>query len=278
MLFIFGLITGSFLNVVSFRYDPEKSVFNFRNLLGRSHCPFCSKTLRWYELIPVLSFIIQLGKCRSCSAKLSWQYPLVELASGLIFLLPLYLSTDFLRPTSYDLLTSSIWILVFLAFLLIWTIDYRLYLIPDELNWMLALLGVSLVINSSGAFGEFQGSFIGNYASLFGLRQNIWLNHIFGAFLGALIIGAIIFLTKGRGMGMGDLKLMAALGFLYGWPDILFIFMFGSLVGGVVSLFLIGSGRKNMKSAVPFGPFLIIGAVLVFFCGEVILRSYFNFF
>ncbi|MBI4992513.1 MAG: prepilin peptidase [Candidatus Harrisonbacteria bacterium] len=278
LLFLFGLITGSFLNVVSFRYDPEKSVFNFRNLLGRSHCPFCRKTLRWYELIPVLSFVVQLGKCRSCGAKLSWQYPLVELTSGLIFLLPLYFSNYTLTPKPYTLIESIIWILVFLTFLLIWTIDYRLYLIPDELNWALVILGLVLILSSAGNFGEFQGSFIGPYASLFGLRQNIWLNHLFGAGFGILLTGAIIFLTRGKGMGMGDLKLLGALGFLYGWPDVLFIFMFGSLVGGVVSAVLLLIRRWGMKSQVPFGPFLILGAMLVFFFGEFLLRQYFTLF
>ncbi|MDO8429924.1 MAG: prepilin peptidase [bacterium] len=107
ILFIFGLTFGSFLNVVSFRYSPEKSLFSFRNLLGRSHCPQCGKTLNWYELVPVFSFLIQKGKCRSCGEKISWQYPLVELASGFIFLLPLYF---------YSPLINGQWTMVFCGF------------------------------------------------------------------------------------------------------------------------------------------------------------------
>lgn len=269
ILFIFGLIIGSFLNVVSFRYDPEEGVFDLKNLLGRSHCPGCGSTLRWYELVPVFSFIIQLGKCRTCGMRISWQYPIVELASGFSFLLPLY----FHNPT-----VGAVWVVVFLTFILIWSVDYRLYLIPDELNIILAICGAVLAYLNSGQFGEFQGSSIGSYAALFGLRQNIWINHLAGALFGISIVGLIIILSRGKGMGMGDLKLMGALGLIFGWPDILFLFMFGSVVGALVSVFLMILKKKTMKSFVPFGPFLVLGAVLLFFFGEAILRSYFEVF
>ncbi|MDO8429925.1 MAG: A24 family peptidase [bacterium] len=172
-----------------------------------------------------------------------------------------------------------LWVLAFLIFLLIWTIDYRLYLIPDELNISLAVLGFLKIISDSfyKQFSGFQGSFLGGYADLFGFRNNIWINHFWAALAGVLIVGLIIFITKGRGMGFGDLKLMSALGFLYGWPDILFIFVFASLIGSVISLFLVILKRKNFKSTVPFGPFLVLGAITIFFFGEKILSAYFNF-
>ncbi len=269
LLFIFGLIVGSFLNVVSFRYDPEKGVFDLINLSGRSHCPGCGTTLRWYELIPVFSFLIQFGKCRTCGMRVSWQYPAVELASGLAFLLPAYLQ---------NYVTGSVWTLIFLIFILIWLIDYRLYLIPDELNIILALSGLAIAYLTAGQFGEFQGSFAGSYAALFGLRQNIWINHLAGVLAGAAIVGSIVFLTRGKGMGMGDLKLMGTLGLIFGWPDILFIFMFGSVIGAVASVILMLQKKKTMKSFVPFGPFLVLGAVTLFFFGEEILRNYFDIF
>ncbi len=279
-LFLFGLIVGSFLNVVSLRYDPEKNVFDFRNLLGRSHCPSCGATLSWFELVPVLSFLIQRGKCMTCGKKISWQYPLVELASGFVFLLPLYFSNYTLYPLPQTLIESAVWIAVFLTFILIGTIDYRLYLIPDELNISLALLGFFRIASTTfyAQFGEFQGSFIGSYAALFGLRESVILNHLFGALIGASIVGLIILITKGRGMGMGDLKLMAALGVLFGWPDTLFLFIFGTFIGAIVSLALILFQKKNMKSQVPFGPFLIAGTLTLFFFGENLLRAYFSFF
>ena len=270
LLFIFGLIVGSFLNVVSFRYDSEKG-FQLTNLGGRSHCPHCGKTLSWYELVPVFSFIFQKGRCRACGTKLSWQYPLVELATGLIFLLPLYLYNPII-PNSLFIIQSVIWTLVFMIFLLIWTIDFRLYLIPDELNILVVLLGAGRLLIDSPK------SFLGPYALLFGLQENLWLNHLVGAAVGAGLVGLILLLSRGRGMGMGDLKLLAALGFFFGWPDILMIFMLASLIGAAVSLVLMALGRKNLKSIVPFAPFLILGAVATFFFSETLLANYFNFF
>ena len=279
LLFIFGLIFGSFLNVISFRYQPEGKLLSFKSLGGRSHCPNCKQILKWYELIPLLSFIVQRGKCRTCGMRISWQYPLVEFISGIIFLLPLYLYNPFI-PNALLIIQSLVWVLVFLIFLLLWTIDYRLYLIPDELNLGLAFLGIVLAVSNSflDKLGLLPGSFLGSYADLFGFGQNILLNHFFGFFAGISIVGGIILLTRGRGMGMGDLKLMGALGVLYGWPDILFIFILGSFIGAVASVYLMVSGKKDMKSSVPFGPFLVLAAVLIFFFGEVLLGNYFKLF
>lgn len=281
-LFVFGVIVGSFLNVVIFRYDPDRNIFSLQNVSGRSHCMQCGKTLSWYELIPLLSFLIQLGKCRGCGVKLSWQYPLVELTSGFIFLLPLYLIPDsqFLIPHYYLLTESVLWILIFLIFLLIWVIDFRWYLIPDELNASLLFLG-ALVIALNGLqsnFGDVEGSFIGSYAALFGMRQNIWMNHIIGALVGIGIVGIIIWATRGRGMGVGDLKMLGALGWVFGWPDVVFIFIVASFIGAIASIGLMGLGKKHMKSIVPFGPFLILGSTLIFFFGEQVLREYFRLF
>ena len=277
LLFVFGLIFGSFLNVVSFRYSEEKNLFGAAHLGGRSHCQHCYQQLAWYELVPVFSFLLQKGKCWACYKKLSWQYLLVELATGFIFVLPLYLY-DFRSPES--LLPAILWPVAFLVFLLVWTIDFRLFIIPDELNFLLVTLGLILTDfqNSPERFGPFAGSFLGSYAALFGLRGNIWVNHLLAALLAASLVGLVIFFTKGKGMGLGDLNLLAALGFLYGWPDVLLIFILAVLIGSAVSLVLVFQSKKNLQSAVPFGPFLIIGSLLVFFYGEAILRSYFNFF
>jgi prepilin signal peptidase PulO-like enzyme (type II secretory pathway) len=282
LLFIFGTIFGSFLNVVSLRYDPDRNIFSPENVSGRSHCMNCGRILAWHELIPLFSFLIQLGRCRSCNARLSWQYPIGELVAGLIFLLPLYLISNYQLPITnyYLLITSVIWILIFLVFLLIWIVDFRWYLIPNELNISLLVLG-ALVITLSylqGNFGMVEGSFVGSYAALFGLRQNIWLNHIAGALVGIGVVGFIIAMTRGRGMGMGDLKLLGALGWIFGWPDVIFIFIIASFIGAIASIGLMALGKKNMKSVVPFGPFLILGAVFIFFFGEQLLGGYFHLF
>lgn len=280
LLFTFGLIIGSFLNVVAFRYSEGREFLSAEHIGGRSQCRHCHQQLAWYELIPVASFLMQGGRCWLCRKRLSWQYPLVELASGFVFLLPFYFLNNF-QPDSYAIGAGIVWMAAFLIFLLIWAIDFRLYLIPDELNVMLVLLGLILTDwrNLYGQFGETSGSFIGSYAALFGLRgSGIWANHWWAAILGALMVGLIILVSRGQGMGMGDLKFLGALGLLYGWPDVLMIFIFAVMIGATVSLVLMAFRRKKMQSLIPFGPFLVLGALSVFFFGEQILRSYFNFF
>ena len=274
-LFLFGSAIGSFLNVVSLRYKPGKKLFDENVIAGRSHCSHCRKILNWYELIPIISFIIQKGGCRHCRKKLLWQYPLVEILSGLIFIFtPLSIGAPLFSSR------AIIWILIFLIFLLIAIIDFRQYIIPDQLNISLAVLGLFLINIKErvGDFGIFSGSFLKHYAALFGLRENIWLNHFFAALLGMFFFGLIIFLSRSRAMGWGDFKLIGPLGFIFGWPDILMIIFLSFIVGSICVLPLLIKKEKTMKDAVPFGPFLIIAATLTFFFGYWIIDGYFSLF
>ncbi len=279
LLFWFGLIIGSFLNVVILRYDPDNSVFSLVPIGGRSHCMSCGKTLSWYELIPLFSFLIQRGRCRTCGERLSRQYPIVEFLSGVIFLTPLY----FYNPsfdTQLSLVIGFLWTMIFIVFLFLAAIDYYWYIIPDELNILLAASGAARIFleNRAGYFSEFSGSFIRGYSALFGLRSDIWLNHLAGGLIGFLIIGAIILATKGRGMGIGDLKLIAALGILFGWPDVIILLAFGFIIGALFSVYLLAQRKKGMKDSVPFGPFLVLGAVVLVFFGNTIMDWYFGIF
>lgn len=281
-----GLGIGSFLNVLTLRYDEAGPVFGKHIVFGRSHCLYCKKTLAWYELIPLLSFVIQLGRCRTCKAKLTLQYPLVELITALIFIfIPYYFfvyqKTLYLNLSSNWLTGfSALWILVFLGLLTLGIIDYRKYLVPDELIVFLAALGVlwTLLLMFSNNFSELRGSFIGSNAEIFGLRGNLWLNHIAGSVLGALLIGMIFFGTKGKAIGFGDVKLFSALGLLFGFPDIIIIFFFSFIVGALVSLPLLIRRLKGMKDFVPFAPFIVIASLLVFYFGNDIMRMYFSLF
>ena len=124
----------------------------------------------------------------------------------------------------------------------------------------------------------FNGSFLEHYAALFGLRENIWLNHFFAALLGMLFFGLIILLSRGRAMGWGDFKLIGPLGFIFGWPDILMIIFLSFIVGSICVLPLLIKKEKTMKDAVSFGPFLIIAATLTFFFGYWIIDGYFSLF
>lgn len=270
LLFLGGLAVGSFLNVIALRYKPERPLFSRGILRGRSHCPHCGKTLRWFELIPLVSFIIQCGKCRSCHARLPLQYLAAELGTGLMFLL-------MPRP---DYFIAGLFIVAAAILILIALIDLRLRIIPDTLNIALLILGIVIawVLAARVAFGPLEGSFLGHYSLLFGLRESIWVNRLVAALAGGGFFAAIVFLTKGRGMGMGDVKLAAALGVLLGWPDAIFALLFSFIIGSLLSLPRLLRGTLHMKSAVPFGPYVVLGAFVVMLWGYDILKGYFGLF
>ncbi len=262
-LFIFGLAIGSFLNVVALRYDGEHFVLDPKVIGGRSHCPHCGKTLHAYELIPVLSFLMQRGKCRNCEGKLSLQYPVVELCSGLIFAFVPLRAELLYRNASSALPFIALWILVFELLLLISVIDFRLGIIPDELNIAIAAAAVFLLLFSLGDMNA--GS-----AFVFSRFIGMAAGGIF--FLALVLVTPYIF--KAEGMGMGDVKLAAALGFFYGWPDIAFVSVAAFILGAVVGVLAIALRRKKMKETMPFGPFLAAGSVLIFFWGAELLHAY----
>jgi len=251
ILFIFGLAIGSFLNVVALRYDGEHFVFDSKMIGGRSHCPHCKKTLEWFELFPLFSFLFLRGKCRTCNARIGFQYPLVEFLSGLIFaFVPLVFGVSNTAAIS----ASALWILIFETLLLISYIDIRLGIIPDELNVFLGIVGIFFLIFFGGPLS--------------------WEGHIVGALFGAGFFLALVLATRGRGMGMGDVKLAAPIGFLFGWPEILLLTAASFVLGAVFGIALIAFDKKTMKASVPFGPFLAIAAVIIFFFGPAILRLY----
>lgn len=287
VLFLLGLAVGSFLNVIAFRYDPDRFLFS-ADVIGapggkatRSHCLRCGKTLRWHELLPLISFIAQGGRCRGCRARLSWQYPVVELASGLLFVLAASaVPFELWMTRGFGGLTASyaLFVVVFALLLLMSAIDARLRIIPDEINILIALAGLGRIMLETSFFGIGNGTFLPSYALLFGLRETIWLNHAAAAGFGLAFFALLVILTRGRGMGIGDVKLALALGFFFGWPDILFITVFSFIIGSIYGISAILLRKEGMKSAVPFGPFLALGALVVVLWGNAILRWYFSLF
>lgn len=268
-LFVFGIAIGSFMNVLALRYDGEHFLLDPRVIGGRSHCPHCKHTLRWFELIPLVSFLIQGGKCRECKAKIGWQYPLVELLSGILFVaVPLRLYGN--------VLLSIFWIAAFEILLLITYIDIRLRIIPDELTVALALIAVFAGIFWVGYFGSASYSFLDPYAAFFGLQNNFWASHVVGAIFGAAFFGILVLVTRGKGMGMGDVKLSLPLGFLFGWPDMLFLTAASFVFGACVGVVFLARKEKTMKSALPFAPFLALAAAFIFFAGAPALGTYFH--
>ena len=285
LLFLVGLAVGSFLNVLSLRYDPDKPIFRREVFGGRSHCMACRKQLRWFELVPIVSFLLQRGRCRSCGARLSLQYPIVELLAGLLaFSIPLRLSQIYffeLRATSafpfWFVLLSVVFVLAGFVLLFLSAVDARLKLIPDQANVSIATLGIAATLIPLW-FALPQKSFLGHFALLFGFQDGFVINRISAALFGLAFFGVIVALTRGRGMGFGDVKLAAALGFLLGWPDIALASFLAFILGAFSGILLIVRRVKTMKSAVPFGPFIVMGALLVFFFGEVFMQWYFNLF
>ncbi len=283
-LFVFGSAFGSFIKVIADRYDPDKFILKQSTLGGRSACPKCGHKLEPVELVPLLSFIFLRGRCRICRHKIGFSYPIVEIISGLIFVsVPYFLShlpaiqLLSLSSLNYWLLAIG-YILVFLTLLLISLIDIRLKIIPDEANIFLIIIGVALAFLIPSGITIANHSFTGAYALLFGFQNNVLVNHLIGFLFGIIFYGILIFVTRGRGMGMGDLKLSAALGAVFGWPDIIFITFFSFLVGSLASLPSLALGKRGLKSLLPFGPFIALSALTVFFFGEKILKIYFDLF
>ncbi len=272
-LFIFGIAIGSFLNVVILRYDGEHFLLDAKMIGGRSHCMHCRQTLRWFELVPLFSFLLQGGRCRRCKARLNIQYPIVELLSGSVFaFVPLVLGTG----AAPLIAIAALWVAVFEALLVMAAIDIRLGIIPDEINIFLGVIGVFLAIVSVGYFGPANQSFLGPYAAIFGAQGSAILARAVGAVGAGAFFALLIAATRGRGMGMGDLKLAIPLGLVFGWPDIVFVLVFAFVAGAAVGVLAIVRGKNSMKGTLPFGPFLALGAATLFFWGAPIFSWYFS--
>jgi len=292
ILFIFGLLFGSFFNVVTIRYNPDSQKFMSPRVIGgRSRCPFCARTLRWFELFPLLSFLGLRGKCRTCDEHISIQYPFVEFLTGCIFAgIPLFINYFFgfsnmsfysLSAPWWQYLIALLWIIIFCIFLLITIIDLKHFIIPNGLNLLLGIFGlvyVGLLTLVRSDVSSFYDSFIRHYAMIFSPFQNIIYSHLFGFLIGGMFFVLLVLITFGRGIGIGDVKLALALGILLGWPDIVFAIMFSFMIGGVISGGLVVLGKRHLKEKVPFAPFFIVGTLLVVFFGFFILKSYFSVF
>ena len=254
VVFIFGLILGSFLNVVIWRMHAGESF-----LTGRSHCPKCRHILGPFELIPVLSFLIQKGKCRHCGKPISWQYPLVELSTAILFLLA-YLPFD-LRFTTYTFfLLARTWFII-ATLIVVFVYDLRYYLIPDKIIYPAAtvvLITMPLIY--------------GGEISWAGLLDPLIASVLGGGFF---LLQYII--SKGKWIGGGDIKMGALMGLILGIGGLGVALFFAYVVGAVVGLILVASRKKTMKSQVPFGTFLAAGTVFAMFWARPILNWYLNF-
>ena len=237
IVFIFGSIWGSFSNVCINRMPYNISVIN-----GRSHCPSCKKQIRWFDNIPLLSYIILKAKCRDCSSNIESKYFIVELVSALSFVFIFYL----FGFTS----TTILFFILSICFLIIIFIDLKHFIIPNEITYTLIAIGFLKSFDPT----------LNQY-----LFPN-YINSLIGGGIGYSIIWIIIFVYKKlrnkEGMGLGDAKLLSALGFWFGWISIPFILFFSSIVALGFALPSLINKSKTMSSQIPFGPYLILGCVL----------------
>ncbi len=291
ILFVFGLAIGSFLNVLVWRYNPAEKLFNFKRLSGRSHCPYCAHQLNALELVPLWSFLIQKGRCKKCGHGLSVQYPIVEFLGGAIFAgLPWFLNGFYnVSVSSFVNFNLSwwyyaillFWIAAFLAWLTIAVIDIRHYVIPNELNVVLGCLGI-VTAALFFAYGDkvfpFRSSFLEQYQLIFSPFQNIILNRLLGMLAGGLFFGFLVFISRGRGMGMGDVKLALSSGVVLGWPDIALATILSFVLGGLIGGILLALGKKHIKDKLPFAPFFVVAVFLTVFLGHNIISGYFSLF
>lgn len=245
IVFLFGTIVGSFLNVVIYRYNTGMSIAE-----GRSQCFSCGKRLSWHELIPMVSFLIQKGKCRGCGSKISWQYPLVEFITGILFLLSFYQ----VPIISWHLV--YLWIIMSL-FVVITVYDIKHKIIPN--GFVYAFIGIS---------------FLGLLLSPD--LQFTAVNFFAAPFLSAPFAG-LWFFSRGTWMGFGDVKLAWGIGWFLGLWAGLSAIVFAFWIGSIFSLALLfvshisrlsfAPKRFTMKSEIAFGPFLLLGTLIVLFTG-----------
>ena len=238
---LLGLCVGSFCNVLIFRL-PKGEEF----VKSPSHCMACGHRLRWFELVPVVSWLAQGGKCRACGVKLSAQYPIVEALNGGAWLLAAWLFRgDAVRAVLYSALFSLLTVVA--------VIDWRTFEIPNGVNLAILLLGVVQLVAD---------------------RRN-WALYLIGMCSVSLLFLLLWFITHGNGLGMGDVKLMAAAGLLLGWPRILLAMILGSVSGAIIHTIRMsrGAGRK-----LAFGPYLSAGIWVAALFGERLIGAYLGLF
>ncbi|MDR7870026.1 MAG: prepilin peptidase [Tissierellaceae bacterium] len=248
IVFIYGLLIGSFLNVLIYRIPRNENI-----AFPASHCPNCNTKLKWYDNIPLFSYIFLRGRCRYCNDKISLQYPIIEFLNGLLYLIMLNhygLSIDFIF---YSLIGSVL--------IAITIIDLKEMIIPDSL--VLSILALSIIQKTINYYV---------HSIPMDIKESI---------LGLLIAGGlfllIVILSKG-GMGGGDVTLIGALGFVLGIKLVMLNILLSFVIGAIISIFLLASKLKTKKDPIPFGPFIILSYFLVLLYGQDIIGWYFNIF
>jgi len=227
------------------------------SLLGRSHCESCGRVLSAQELVPILSFFIQRGKCLGCKSSFSIEYPLVEFATALLFAASaiLFLPADL---AEFTLRGAVVFILILVgisAAIVVFVVDLKEKIIPDSAFFVLFLLGISALFLRRFP-DEF---FVGD------LRESAAFIDVFSAILFSSFFACLWFFSRGTWMGFGDAKLVLAVSLILGWSASLAAFLFSFWIGGAAGGVLLAFRRSTMKSTIPFGPFILFGSVVAYF-------------
>ncbi len=263
-LFLYGIIIGSFLNVCILRVPLRETIVS-----KRSHCMKCGHQLAWYDLFPLFSYLFLRGKCRYCKAKISKQYPIVEFLNGILavlcFLFEGFLIKDFKSNISSSEVIYFFVVMLLSAFLcsvllVISVIDWRTFEIPIGANIFIFFLGVIRLVINIISFG-FKGD---------------WLEYVIGFFAVSVPLSVIYYLSKGRAIGGGDIKLMAAAGLFIGWKYSLLSLVLGCLYGSVIHIIRMKVSGEGKQLAM--GPYLSAGIVTSLWFGKYIIEWYSSFF
>lgn len=264
IFFAAGLIVGSFLGAANWRLKTAEDI-----VWKRSHCPRCGHGIRWYDNVPLLSFIVLHGRCRDCRKYISWEYPLIELMTGVLFAgvaarffgasflgIPGIAAGAFSRNAVIDM--SFLLFAVCYLVLIFWH-DYDYMLIPDAVVYPAMIVTIFYqvykYVQSPLGFANVGSPLTGSLVAAFGA---------------ALFFAALIWMSKGKWIGGGDVKLGFLAGLIVGWPKILFVFFLTYFIGAVVSLALIVLKRKTWKSRIPFAPFVVTAVLIIlFFSGQI---------
>ncbi len=247
VIFILGAIVGSFLNVCIYRLPREKSIIR-----PPSSCPSCEKPIRFYDNIPIISYLLLKGKCRQCSVHISIRYPVVEFITAFLFF---FLFRKF--GLSFDFFVNVFFVSILVA---ISFIDFDFQIIPDVLS-----IG---------------GLIVGFFLAFFRKPLFLYQDSLYGILLGGGILFVIAYgyqlLRKREGMGGGDIKLLGMIGAFCGIQGVIFSLMAGSLLGTAVGIPMMLIKGEDSKYAIPFGPFLSLGALIFLFFGETMINMFLN--
>ncbi len=237
VIFLFGIVIGSFLNVCIFRIPKHETV-----VTERSHCMKCGYQLSWYDMVPVFSWLFLRGRCRKCKEPISPQYPIIEAANGFLYVLVFAVNDFSLQSVLYCLLMS--------ALLVLSVIDWRTYEIPISINIFILCLGILQVI----------------------LDHTNWVDYVIGFLCVSIVLEVLLLLSRGRAIGGGDVKLMAAAGLLLGWKKIILAFLLGCIIGSIIHLLRMKLSKADHVLAM--GPYLSIGIAIAVLWGDALIRWY----